>query len=645
MSQDPPNSTFIRAQTTNDTTLDYMHANSVYIERDNKPSHSILDETYVQENDVNSATNEQTNAKADINRKRKRREERQLRLASEQMTRLREKFDFPPSEQLIGSFSAALFRTILLQGRMYITTEHICFYTRLFGKVTKEAFPFTAMSRVKKRRGGLVANAIKIYISDDQVTPIIIGSLNHREKVFSLIQERLQILNPIAAEPRQTDDDGSGGSVDSAPCESEFPSLEDRDYSEQHRSTHQQPIGSTLISVPNSNGNGVTLTMDQSHGQNSEHMGSSGFSSQNDSDADSSSNRPSGEWERSLIWCTPDDVIGRVAANSYEKRSERARGILNVPVKDAFNLLYAENWLNKYHDAVNNREVVMKEWQRGDDSYMCRDVSFRRPIGLRIGPKETRVNEKQRYSFTDRGGVIIEVQGENLDVPYGNYFIVESFFELNPHGDGTQTLFVLSVAVHFSKSCILQGKIESGTLTETKTTYEKLLQLATGRVDAHVAEQAANHAITGEIRDHKRMHQAPPSDRIHSNLENNTDVIAPRNAAPTGKHILNLRGEVKNVSTVNASHVATIQKLSGPDRGIQSLNPVETNQPNMNSIIEAQDSSETQWLRISALGLLIMNCALLFVIVVLLNRLLNMVRTVENVLETFNEATQGSKQC
>lgn len=443
-------------------------------------------------------------AAADQSSRSRRREQKQSRWNAEQSIRVREIFGLSQSDNVVASFSAALLNTILLQGRMYITTYHLCFFTKLFGRVTNEAFPYTSLAKVEKRRGGLVANAIKIYFADEDVHPVIIGSLNHRERAFGLIQERLRTINPNAAETLPEDDNGSTGSVASAPLErDDVPTTSARSVCRNSTPLPVLQHNTFANSTPELGNDGASPERNQSKSQL--------IRIERDEKLDGGTLVPdeedkieSDEWLSSLVWCTPDDIVGQLVANTYDKKAERARIILKAPVKEVFNMLFISDWVKEYHEDVSNHDVEIGKWQRDEDGSMCRDVNFRRPIKYRVGPKETRVNEKQRYSFTDEDGVIIEIQGKNLDVPCASYFVVESFFEMSPVNHGKETLLVASVAVHFLKSTFLQGQIESGTMTETKTAYGRLLNLAERKVDKHVVERAVNQNPSKAIQMHRR---------------------------------------------------------------------------------------------------------------------------------------------
>lgn len=566
---------------------EFMHADSIYIDPKmsvgNIVDDAFLTQSIANDSEIPTALNDELEGK----NSRKRREERQLRTTIEQENWLRSKFDLQPTEKLIASFSAALLRHILLQGRIYITTSHICFYTRLFGKVTKDLFNFASIKRVKKRRGGLVANAIKIYFIDDAVSPVLIGSLNNREKAFELIQGRLRDINPNAAE-RKDDDDGSIASVGSGRDDSDERSVEG--------SENYPPIQSNGASISLSKRNSIE-----------------------NSDADSAvENHPTVKDDANLVWKTKDDVVARVAGQKFDKRKERARVVLDAPVKTVFNLLYMSDWLKKYHEDVKNRDVDISQWTRASDGFMTREVCFRRPLAYKIGPKETRVKESQRYSFTNNGGVLVEIQGENLDVPYASCFVVESYFELDPYGEGaSQTLMVASVAVNFVKSTFLSGTIESGALNETKTTFERMVCMAKDRICQHNAETAHNrpsktsHPQTGN-HVHFKTNTPKAANGHHANCQTATETDDLVDVIDADDMDLNrpTRGRAPEVNdaAVNESRFGLSRPLSGA---------------------ENQDSRHAHTIRLVTLATLALTCLLLASVLITLRRLQHSISMLE----------------
>lgn len=67
-------------------------------------------------------------------------------------------FDF-----IVVDFSCAVESTVLLHGRMYITTKYICFYSNLFGLEKKIRIPYSHIKSISKENTAMVIpNAIAI---------------------------------------------------------------------------------------------------------------------------------------------------------------------------------------------------------------------------------------------------------------------------------------------------------------------------------------------------------------------------------------------------------------------------------------------------------------------------------------------------
>lgn len=450
-------------------------------------------------------------------------------------------------------------------------------------------------------------------------------------------------MNPAAAESHHADDVGS---VASADPDSEERSIEDSEFVRDTIPRSRSSVELTRAHLESQSCTGGPSC----HGRN----GIRFRAAASDSDRQSSSRKVSDvdailsaepeatvEPEVSskptptLVWRTVEDIVDRFAANSHEKRAERARGVLNAPVIQVFNLLFVGNWLQVYHDTSNNRDATFSEWYRASDGYMTRDVTFRRPLGYKIGPKETRVKETQRYSFLSNGGVLIELEGQNLDAPYGDYFVVESFFELTPHEDGTKTLFIASIAVHFFKSTILRGKIESGAMSETKKAFQNVLALAMKTIE----EAAAFRAPRLEL----------PIRQVHKRTNEGTaaDLMLP--SSPTKKmrstNSLPMVAPVQSQSQPVADVVRTLSRPSIPsmssmpahayNAGVRTVDTVDAN-------IEVQDSQSTKALRIVGVVTLVLACLLLFGVFILLVRMQRSVSVLEKLM---NENLRPAQQC
>uniref|UniRef100_A0AAY4CG22 GRAM domain-containing protein n=1 Tax=Denticeps clupeoides TaxID=299321 RepID=A0AAY4CG22_9TELE len=84
-------------------------------------------------------------------------------------------------------YSCALLRDILLQGRLYISRNWLCFYANLFGKDIKVAIPVLSVRLVKKHKtAGLVPNGLAITTDSSQ--KYIFVSLMSRDSVYDILR-------------------------------------------------------------------------------------------------------------------------------------------------------------------------------------------------------------------------------------------------------------------------------------------------------------------------------------------------------------------------------------------------------------------------------------------------------------------------
>ncbi|XP_063328223.1 GRAM domain-containing protein 2A isoform X3 [Pelmatolapia mariae] len=137
----------------------------------------------------------------------------------------------PKDEILMKVYSCALLRDILLQGRLYISRNWLCFYANLFGKDIKVAIPVVSVRLVKKHKtAGLVPNGLAITTDTGQ--KYVFVSLLSRDSVYDVLRRictHLQVngkslsLKQFMEEPTLSLDDFPAPDV--FPVVDEFPSV------------------------------------------------------------------------------------------------------------------------------------------------------------------------------------------------------------------------------------------------------------------------------------------------------------------------------------------------------------------------------------------------------------------------------------
>ena len=94
-------------------------------------------------------------------------------------------FELPETEKLVGDWSAAIIKGIARQGRMYVFTDHICFYSNLFGQKETLCIPFADVIGIDKIVVNLTAG-LKIRLSDKSFK---FGSVYFRQKCFEQLRQ------------------------------------------------------------------------------------------------------------------------------------------------------------------------------------------------------------------------------------------------------------------------------------------------------------------------------------------------------------------------------------------------------------------------------------------------------------------------
>ncbi|CAD7699391.1 unnamed protein product [Ostreobium quekettii] len=75
---------------------------------------------------------------------------------------LRRHFGLASGELFMDEFYCALHKKILLQGRMYVFENYVCFYSNLFGWVKRKVIPLVEVSEISKKRHYGFPNSIRI---------------------------------------------------------------------------------------------------------------------------------------------------------------------------------------------------------------------------------------------------------------------------------------------------------------------------------------------------------------------------------------------------------------------------------------------------------------------------------------------------
>ena len=203
-------------------------------------------------------------------------------------------------------------------------------------------------------------------------------------------------------------------------------------------------------------------------------------------------------------------------------------------------------------------DVKITPWVTGAElGEHMREITFVHPTGQSIGPKKTRCRQLQRYRLwtetpedVNSAAVLVEASQTNLDIPFGDYFCVDTRFDVTPvtrPDGGPACQCVARGMVTFHKKTMFKGKIE-------KVTMSKLgpgMQAHLTEMQRVLADQMRGGALEGaeeEGADESEDMGEPDEARIARKLERvpssqAEQIRAMLNLSPDSMPILETAGE------------------------------------------------------------------------------------------------------
>ncbi|XP_047238166.1 GRAM domain-containing protein 2B [Girardinichthys multiradiatus] len=103
-------------------------------------------------------------------------------------------------EQLRQSYTCALQKDILYQGRMFVSDHWICFHSKVFGRDTKIAIPVMSVTNIKKTKTAiLVPNALVIATKNDRYVFVSFMSRDNTYKFLTSVCLDLEERSPCSS--------------------------------------------------------------------------------------------------------------------------------------------------------------------------------------------------------------------------------------------------------------------------------------------------------------------------------------------------------------------------------------------------------------------------------------------------------------
>ncbi|KAK5821870.1 GRAM domain-containing protein, partial [Linnemannia elongata] len=318
----------------------------------------------------------------------------------------------PDEEKLIEDYGCALQKEILVQGRLYISENHVCFNANIFGWVTNLVIAFSEITAIEKR---LTAFVIPNAIS-------IVTTTNTKGHFFASFLSRDAAHDLLMAAWRNG------------------------------RSASESAPNSLSIKT---NGHAVA-------------NGSAPAAAASSSSADGGAPAGAGASHApTTCKCSKD---GRHYANSF--LSETYPGTVESMWKLLFDSNFSKSFLT--NEAMKGADVQEEAWKDAGDGTSTKVTKYTKWLGMPIGPKTTKaiLTDVCEYkNFDDHVSTVTTTS--TPDVPSGGSFTTKCRTCITWAGPN-QVLVVVTGAVEFTKSSWIKGQIEKGAAEGMGTHYKEL---------------------------------------------------------------------------------------------------------------------------------------------------------------------------
>lgn len=371
-------------------------------------------------------------------------------------------FGLGEDEELLDSFMCALRKRILLQGRMYVFTGHVCFSSSLFGYHKVKSIPIHSILSLRKMKNVGFPNSVEIVWKDgNSVKKEFFTSFLSREEAFKLILslwEGSMCTNVFTVKQddgetkregdRSSEESSSNMSGDmSSPVGGHDKANEPLKMLEDHimmlemknvEKEDKKPFGEIL--TPREGGD-TALSM---------HPFAATLSAQ------------------------PPPPVSPV----MQKVMEYSLPVHPKEFYDTF-LSSKSDFFVEFHAAQGHKDIKLTPWDDHSSIGPVRDLSFVTALkGFRIGPSEALCHQTHRVGVYQGSHTVFETSQVMSDIPYGDHFKVETRWDIYPDKKGTGSTLVIHIAVPFTKNTMWKKFIEKGVTESLLEAYQMFRKLA-----------------------------------------------------------------------------------------------------------------------------------------------------------------------
>lgn len=348
------------------------------------------------------------------------------------------KFKLPPQEVLIDDWSCALSKSILFQGRLYLSQGYVCFHSNVFGKNIREAIRFEDILTIKKKNK--FAIGIEIHLKNE-AGKYFFCSFISRSKTYKAIC--------TAWKNRCGDDCNAAGS-------------------EMSMTSLSSSSSSTASSLMTSSKTPQDFISENSSSE----------SDSNDGDDVIMSHTENGNTNELNLY-TPIDTNNTLFLDSKASRAEVFPPTEVELTPEQYFYLILSDFSHEFENGIQyltpRKNVEISKWNSNPDyngavtreiKYIMSLVELHAPIG----PPETRVADTTRYVLT-KDRCTYQIKSFSLDIPYGDCFHIEAEWTITLTPSGKSSFVAANAGLVWTKRCLMKSIVEGTTMKQIRMQY------------------------------------------------------------------------------------------------------------------------------------------------------------------------------
>lgn len=400
------------------------------------------------------------------------------------------------TDRLLDDFACALSREILLQGRIYVSENYICFNSSLLGWVTNLVIKMEDIIKFeKKSTAGIFPNGIVIETTECRHT---FASFVSRD---ATIEFMIAVWEGSTGKTMVLEDENNKANDESA------------------KNMSDDEIGSYIMTIDEDS----TKVQDMN------------LNDMLDSDSDNVKEVKTLVFKKGTGYTNEGPAVNyatkvKVPHTLQDNETELYNEVIDAPVGVIYELLVGNKegkFFQKVMESQGSSELDgYGELVKNDDGNLSRNYTYRKTLGYSIGPKTTTCNVTEEVTHLDfKDYIVFENITKTPDVPLGTLFFVKTITRLS-WASSTTTKLQISYYIEWTGKSWIKGIIEKLTLTGQKDNCSELLKLLTTELEeCCTAEFGEAVDVTKEEVDEDVV----PTSKPKITSQSNTQVIEATN--------------------------------------------------------------------------------------------------------------------